>query len=523
MSVYAVDNLSISIAGKPLVEGVSFSIAAGECVALVGESGSGKSLTCLAPFGLSPGIASGLALLGGQNICGLDEGKLRHIRARDTGFIFQQPLTALTPHLKVGAQLSEAAQQSGAPKPSRAELATMLKRVGLDHADERLDQYPHRLSGGQRQRVMIAAAIAHRPKLLIADEPTTALDASIKADIMALIDRLRAEEGFSVLIVSHDLASVAGHADRIIVMRDGKTLECGNAAQIISAPREDYTKALIAATPRLDAVLPVRAEIGSLLLEARDIRVSFPRPGWRSGMMLAVDGVSFALHQGEALALVGESGSGKSTLGRAIARLGTCDSGEVDWRGAPLPARNRMTSEHRRLIQPVFQDPIASLDPQWHVADIVAEPLRHLMPGLSRAEREDRTRQALHLVELSADFADRKPRSLSGGQAQRVAIARALVAEPEMLLLDEATSALDVLIAAQIVALLQKLQRERGLAILAITHDLALARLLCHRIAVIEAGKIVEMGDADRLISSPQHYATQKLLTASVSGKSVHP
>jgi ABC-type glutathione transport system ATPase component len=515
VSVYALDTLSIAIAGDLLVQGVSFSIAAGECVALVGESGSGKSLTCMTPFGLSPGVTCGSTLLNGEQLCGMGEAILRPVRARDVGFIFQQPLTALTPHLTIGAQLAEAAAQAGATKPSRSALAAMLERVGLDRADERLDYYPHRLSGGQRQRMMIAAAIAHRPKLLIADEPTTALDASLRGEIMALLDRLRVEEGLAVLLVSHDLASVSGHADRIVVMRDGKVAESGSAAQIMGAPQEVYTKALIAATPRLDAVLPARTEIGPLLLEARDIRVSFPRPGWRSGRVIAVDGVSLSLHQGEALALVGESGSGKSTLGRAIARLGPCDSGTVDWRSAPMPCRERMTAEHRRLIQPVFQDPVASLDPQWRVADIIAEPLRHLMPHLSRAERERRTSEALQLVELTADFGERKPRSLSGGQAQRVAIARALVAEPEMLLLDEATSALDVLIAAQIVALLQKLQRERGLAILAITHDLALARLLCHRIAVIDAGKIVEAGEADGLISAPQHPATKKLVAAS--------
>jgi peptide/nickel transport system ATP-binding protein len=231
--------------------------------------------------------------------------------------------------------------------------------------------------------------------------------------------------------------------------------------------------------------------------------------------MIAVDGASLTLHQGEGLAIVGESGSGKSTLGRAIVRLGPSDSGRVDWQGVALPPRAHMKTEHRRLIQPVFQDPVASLDPLWNVSDIVAEPLRHLMPQLSQVERRARVDQALAEVELPADFADRKPRSLSGGQAQRVAIARALIAEPQMLLLDEATSALDVLIAAQIVALLQKLQRERALAILAITHDLALARLLCHRIAVMDAGRIVEVGDAKALIADPQHPATKRLVAAS--------
>jgi ABC-type glutathione transport system ATPase component len=515
VSVYVVENLGVRIGGRVLVDSVTFSIGAGECVALVGESGSGKSLSCLTPMGLSPGVASGSMVLGGVELCGLSERDLRPIRARDVGFVFQQPLTALTPHLTIGAQLAEAARQAGAAKPSRAVLAAMLERVGLSDGDERLDQYPHRLSGGQRQRVMIAAAIAHRPKLLIADEPTTALDASLRGEIMALIDRLRAEEGLAVLLVSHDLSTVAGHADRIVVMKDGRMVESGAAAALLSAPRADYTKALIAAAPRLDGPRTALPAVGATLLEARDIRVSFPRAGFRRGKLVAVDGASLSLAAGEALALVGESGSGKSTFGRAIVRLGPCDSGAVSWRGAPLPPRDKMKPAHRRLIQPVFQDPVASLDPLWKVGDIIAEPLKALRSELSASERAALVSAALDQVELPSDFATRTPRSLSGGQAQRVAIARALIAEPEMLLLDEATSALDVLVAAQIVALFQKLQREKGLAILAITHDLALARLLCHRIAVLDKGQIVECGEAEALISAPQHSVTQRLVAAS--------
>jgi microcin C transport system ATP-binding protein len=522
VSVYTVENLSIVIEGRVLVEGVSFSIAAGECVALVGESGSGKSLSCLTPMGLSPGVASGSARLGGAELCGLAERDLRHLRARDVGFVFQQPLTALTPHLTIGAQLAEAACQAGAARPTRAALAAMLKRVGLSDAEERLDQFPHRLSGGQRQRVMIAAAIAHSPKLLIADEPTTALDASLRGEIMALIDRLRAEEGLAVLLVSHDLLTVAGHADRIVVMQHGQMIESGPTATLLSVPEADYSKALIAAAPRLDGPRPAPPAIGAPLIEARDIRVTFPRPGplWgpRRGPLVAVDGVSLSIAQGEALALVGESGSGKSTLGRAIARLGPCDSGAVSWAGTSLPGRKAMKPAHRRLIQPVFQDPVASLDPLWRVEDIIAEPLKALRPELDQSARRGLVAAALTQVELPADFAARRPRSLSGGQAQRIAIARALIADPEMLLLDEATSALDVLVAAQILALLQRLQRQRGLAILAITHDLALARLLCHRIAVLDAGAIVECGEAETIITAPQHPVTRRLVAASRHG-----
>ncbi len=514
MSVYAVDGLSISVGGIRLVHDIGFTIEAGECVALVGESGSGKSLTCMTPFGLSPGQATGSARLNGTDYIGLREDEIRLLRARDAGFIFQQPLTALTPHLTVGAQLAEAVMQAGAAKPSKSELGAMLDRVGLADPREKLDQFPHRLSGGQRQRVMIAAAIAHGPKLLIADEPTTALDASLRTGIMALIDDLRRTQDLAVLLVSHDLASVRGSADKIVVMRAGQVVESGPSKRIFAAPSADYSKALIAAAPRLDSVLASRPAPGDVMLEAESICVSFARPGWRRGRFVAVDGVDLHIREGEALALVGESGSGKSTLGRAIARLGPCDSGRVTWQGEALPDRAKMRAAHRRLIQPVFQDPLSSLDPRWTVEDIIAEPLKWLDPG---AERAGKVRAAINAVELGEDFLKRAPRSLSGGQAQRVAIARALVTDPKMLLLDEATSALDVLVAAQIVALLQRLQLERGLSLLMITHDLALARQLCHRIAVLDQGKIVETGRAEAMIMTPAHQVTRQLVEASQS------
>jgi peptide/nickel transport system ATP-binding protein len=488
-----------------LVRGLSFSIAPGECLALVGESGSGKSLSSLTPFGLSPGVASGSVMLDGQELCGASESELRLLRGAKAGFVFQQPLSALTPHIKIGKQLSEAARGQG-------DLAVMLARVGLNDPDAILGQYPHRLSGGQRQRVMIAAAIAHKPRLLVADEPTTALDAGLRRGILELLDQLRREEGMAVLLVSHDLASVRDHADQIIVLRHGEMVETGRTKALLAAPKADYTKQLLAATLRLDSPRPALPPVGVPLLNAKDIRVSFPKPGWRKGQLVAVDDVSLTVHQGESLALVGESGSGKSTLGRAITRLGPCDAGVVTWQDDLLPARKSMRAAHRRLIQPVFQDPQASLDPLWRVKDIIAEPLRHLMPG---TPVEERVKSALESVELPPDFAERLPRQLSGGQAQRVAIARALIAEPQMLLLDEATSALDVLVAAQIVALLQKLQRERKLAILAITHDLALARQLCHRIAVLDSGRIVEQGAVEAVIAAPAHPVTQRLVAAS--------
>ena len=513
--IYEADRLGIAIEGRPIVHGVRFAIGRGECVALVGASGSGKSQSCLAPFGLSPGIASGSAQLGGQELIGADEARLRKLRAREVGFVFQQPLTALTPHLTIGRQLAEAWTQAGAPRPSRSELGDALASVGLDRPLERLDQYPHRLSGGQRQRALIAMAVAHHPKLLIADEPTTALDASLRADILALLSRLRAERGMAMLLVSHDLAAVAAHADRIVVLNEGRVEESGPAAALLAHPTRDYTRALIAASPRLSDPPPNLPKTGAPLLEAGDIRVSFPRPGWRRGRIDAVAGAGLTLAEGEGLALVGGSGSGKSTLARAIARLGPIDAGTVRWRDEALPPRKAMAAKHRRLIQPVFQDPIASLDPLWRVADIVAEPLRHLSPAMGAVERAERVLATLGEVGLDPTFAERRPVTLSGGQAQRVALARALVSDPAMLLLDEATSALDVLVAGRVLDLLAELQHRRRIAILLITHDLAVARKLCHRIAVLDQGCIVEEGPAEQMITRPRHELTKRLVAAS--------
>lgn len=515
MSLYEARDLNVTIDGRELVHGLDFTLGAGECLALVGASGSGKSLSCLAPFGLSPGIAGGSVRLQGQELVGLHEGALRPIRAREVGFIFQQPMTALTPHLTIGRQLAEAFAQADGHRPDRAQLAAALDQVGLPRPDELLDQYPHRLSGGQRQRVMIAAAIAHGPGLLIADEPTTALDAPLRRDILALISRLRAERGMAMLLVSHDLAAVAAHADRILVLNEGRMVETGPAAQILEQPRDPYTQALLAASPRLADPPPELPIIGGPLIEARGVNVTFPRAGWRHGSLIAVEDADLTLAEGEGLALVGGSGSGKSTLARAIARLGPMQAGTVSWRGAALPSRKAIRPAQRRSIQPVFQDPVASLDPQWRVADIIAEPLRYLSRDMPAAERAGKVAALLEEVGLAPEFADRKPRQLSGGQAQRVAIARALIADPELLLLDEATSALDVLVAGRVLDLLAQLQRSRGLAILFISHDLAVARRLCHRIAVMDAGRIVEEGPTERIVAEPRHAATRRLVDAS--------
>lgn len=514
MSLYSLRNLAIEIAGQHLVGGVNLDVEAGQCTAIIGASGSGKSLTCLTPFGLNSGAASGEMLLDGIDLSTASAEDMRKARSQLTGFIFQQPLTALTPHLTVGAQLKEAAAQGGIIL-DRADMIEKLERVGLSRADEKLDQFPHRLSGGERQRILIAAAIAHRPMLLIADEPTSALDASLRHEIMCLLDDLRAEHGLGMLLVSHDLASVEGHADQLIVMDQGAVVESGPVAQVIANPKQDYTERLIAATPRLSEPAPVLPQTGKVMLETKEVCVEFPKPGWRRGKICAIQDANISVKQGEALAIVGGSGSGKSTLGRAIAGIGLLTSGSVEWEGDALPKRRARNLAMRASIQPVFQDPVASLDPQWKVSNIVAEPLKNLHPEMLQADRQIKVRYALNEVGLGEEYLDRSPASLSGGQAQRVAIARAIVAEPDMLVLDEATSALDPLVGAEILKLLAQLQRDKNLSIIFITHDIASARRLCHRIVVLDKGRIVEQGNMRDVLSNPISEITRKLIAAS--------
>ena len=533
---YQVQNLSIHIGDRCIVDDIGFALAPGEIVALAGASGAGKSMTAMTPFGLSAGVASGSAILDGVELVGMSERDLSNVRAAKIGFVFQQPLTALTPHRTVRQHLQEAACQAGGTKPDQAAMVAMLDAVGLSRPAERLVQYPHRLSGGERQRVLIAAALAHSPQYLVADEPVSALDAALRGEIMALLVRLCRDRSMAMLLVSHDLAGIEHHADRLLLLEHGKVVEAGPARQVATAPATDYGKRLMAATPRLtEALIPLSTPAEGVL-EAKGINVHFPKPGWSQGRIDAVIDASLTLAKGETLALVGGSGSGKSTLGRAIAGLGPMQAGSVLWQDEPLPERKKRKPEHRRLIQPVFQDPFASLDPRWSVADIITEPLKFLgnlpVPFVSSEVETPRSasrplgistsldtngfvERLLAEVGLSSDYATRKPASLSGGQAQRVAIARALSANPDMLLLDEATSALDPLVADGVVGLFDRLQRERGLSLLFITHDLALARRVAHRIAVMEDGRIVECAPREELFANPQAAATKRLIAAS--------
>jgi peptide/nickel transport system ATP-binding protein len=357
-------------------------------------------------------------------------------------------------------------------------------------------------------------AIAHKPRLLIADEPTSALDAALRRDILDLIDRLRAEEGMAVLLVSHDLAGVERHADRLLVLKDGALVEAGPARTLVSAPATDYGRALLAATPRLTDPLAPLAAPGADLLRVEAATVRFAKPGWRRGSMEAVRDISLNLAAGETLALVGGSGSGKSTLGRAIAGLGPLSEGALWLNEERLPGRGKRSASQQRAIQPVFQDPLASLDPRWSVRRTIEEPLRWLRPDLNAAERGAKVDRLLDEVGIDPALAKRRPAALSGGQAQRVAIARALSVEPTLLLLDEATSALDPLVARHVVDLLVRLQAKRGLALLCITHDLALARSMAHRIAVLDAGQVVEVGTRESVLASPQSPVTRRMIAA---------
>jgi len=491
MSLYALDGLGVTIDGVPRVDGVSLAVDPGECVAIVGGSGSGKTLSALAPFGLTAGSATGSARLAGEQLVGASAATLRAIRRHRVGFVFQQPLAALSAHYTAARHLAEAAMQAGGPRPPRADLAAMLDRVGLEGAAAKLDRYPHQLSGGERQRLMIACAIAHGPALLIADEPVSALDAPLRRAIMALLGELRRAHGMAMLMVSHDLADLAEHADRILVLQDGRPVEHGPARTLVAQPRHAYTRALWQATPREDMPRPALGAIGAPLLTVERLGVRYRCQGLFARDTVAVVDIDLTLHRGEALALVGASGSGKSSIGRAIAGIGPASTGTIRLDGMELTARRNV--EARRRIQPVFQDPQASLDPRWRVSAIIAEPLVHLRPELTEWGRAGLVKKALQDVELDAALADRRPMTLSGGQAQRVALARALVAEPDLLVLDEATSALDPLVAAQLIALLRRLQAERDLAILMITHDRALAAMLCHHMLRLEHGRLVEL------------------------------
>ena len=512
-----VRNLSVAFGPRRVVDGVSFTLSGGETLALVGESGSGKSLTALSILQLLPPGAgcTGAVTLDGRSMLDAPPAALQAVRGDTAGIVFQEPMTSLNPLHSVGRQVAEAMALHGR-KPARGAVAALLRRVGFPDAEARLQAFPHQLSGGQRQRVMIAMALANNPKLLIADEPTTALDVTIQAGILDLLAREKAARGLALLLISHDLNVVRRVADRVCVMKDGRIVESGPVAEVFRAPRHPYTRMLIDAEPSgKPAPVPAGAPV---LAEAKDLRVVFPvRRGLLRrvvGAVRAVDGVSLQVREGETLGLVGESGSGKSTIGLALLRMQAA-TGRVAFAGQDISAlpQSRLRPL-RRSMQVVFQDPYGSLSPRMSMGEIVAEGLRVHEPRLGRRERAARVAAALQEVGLPADAAGRYPHEFSGGQRQRVAIARAVVLTPRLLVLDEPTSALDRSVQAQIVDLLRLLQARHGLAYLFISHDLAVVRALAHRVAVLRAGRVVEEGPADALFASPRDPYTVALMAA---------
>ena len=521
MSLVAVENLSVAFGAKRVVGGVSFTLDRGETLALVGESGSGKSVTALSLLQLLPSGGSnpaGSIRLDGQQMIGAAPDALHRARGDLAGIVFQEPMTSLNPLHRVGRQVAEALtlHRRLPADQLRVRVIESLNQAGFADAEHRLEAFPHQLSGGQRQRVMIAMALANDPALLIADEPTTALDVTIQAQILQLLARLRTERQLALLLITHDLQIVRRYADRVCVMKDGAVVEAGNVSDVFAAPSHPYTRMLLATVPKgRPATLP---DIARPLLKADDVKVHFAiRRGFLRravGYIRAVDGVSVAVREGETVGLVGESGSGKTTMALAALRLEQA-TGRIEFAGEDIATLGRRALRRLRArMQIVFQDPFGSLSPRMPVGDIIAEGLRVHEPGLSRADRMRRVAAELEEVGLPADAVERYPHEFSGGQRQRIAIARAMVLKPRFVVLDEPTSALDMSVQAQIVDLLRRLQQVHGLAYLFISHDLKVVRALAHRVVVLRQGLMVEQGDADEVFANPREDYTRALMAA---------
>ena len=504
------------------VDKISFHINQGETLALVGESGSGKSVSALSILKLLPYPAashpSGQIFFKGEDLLDSDEADLRKVRGNDITMIFQEPMTSLNPLHTIEQQIGEVLSlHKGMSKTAaRNRVLELLNQVGIRDPEERLSSYPHQLSGGQRQRVMIAMALANEPELLIADEPTTALDVTVQAQILELLRKLQQETGLSLLFITHDLSVVQKISDRTCVMQNGKIVEQGPTAEVFSNPKHEYTKHLISSEPSGEP--PITDDTAEIILEGKDIRVWFPiiRGFMRKtvGHVKAVDGIDVTLRQGQTLGVVGESGSGKTTLGLALTRL-ISSKGRIVFLGKDIDgfSFNQMKPLRDRM-QVVFQDPYGSLSPRMSVAEIVAEGLRIHMPDLTAGERDDRVCAALIETGLEAETRHRYPHEFSGGQRQRMAIARALVLQPRFIMLDEPTSALDMSVQAQVVDLLRDLQKRHNLAYLFISHDLKVVRALANEVIVMQMGKVVEQGPADQIFDAPQTDYTKALMAA---------
>lgn len=529
--ILQVKELSVSFQSRgeevQAVRGVSFEIHKGETLGIVGESGSGKSVTARSIMRLLPSppsfIKEGEIVFLGENLVHKTEKEMEHIRGRDIGMIFQDPMTSLNPTMTIGTQIAESLikHQHLSKKEAETQAMDMLKLVGIRNSEARYHQYPHEFSGGMRQRVMIAIALACRPALLIADEPTTALDVTIQAQILNLMKTMQQRFGTSILLITHDLGVVAGMCDRVVVMKDGEIVETGTTEEIFANPRHPYTLKLLHALPRLDEkkkakpapLVLTRSDNDRPFIEVRSLKKYFDLG--KGNILKAVNGVSFHINRGETLGVVGESGCGKSTTGRTILRLHEPTGGEVLYDGMSI---NRLSAKEmkimRRYMQMIFQDPYASLNPRLRVLDIIGEALDVQKLAGSKLERQKRVEELLDMVGLDPSFAMRYPHEFSGGQRQRIGIARALAVNPQFIVCDEPLSALDVSIQAQVVKLLEELQHRLGLTYLFIAHDLSMVKHISDRVAVMYMGKIVELAESEELYANPLHDYTKTLLAA---------
>jgi len=509
------------------VKGVTFDVHKGETLGIVGESGSAKSVTARSIMKLLPSppslMTEGSIEFSGNPISTYTDHKMEGIRGKDISMIFQDPMTSLNPTIKVGKQIDETLQkhQKLSSSEARKKSIQMLELVGIKNAEERYSQYPHEFSGGMRQRVMIAMALACQPKLLIADEPTTALDVTIQAQILRLMKKMQKQFGTSIILITHDLGVVAGMCDRVVVMKEGEVVEQNETEKIFSAPQHPYTKKLLNALPLINEkkeskgklTIPEDIDPNQPLIEVQDLKKEFPMgPG---NSIQAVNSINFTIQPGETLGLVGESGSGKSTTGRLLLQLLKETDGEILYRGMPINRMNKKEMKQlRKEIQIIFQDPYASLNPRMKVLDIIGQPLDIHKLCKTKAERLQRVEELLELVGLEKEHAMRYPHEFSGGQRQRIGIARALAVNPKFIVCDEPLSALDVSIQAQIVDLLKGLQKKFGLTFLFIAHDLSVVKHISDRIAVMNAGKIIELAESEELYNNPIHPYTKSLLSA---------
>ncbi|MFD2237642.1 dipeptide ABC transporter ATP-binding protein [Aureimonas populi] len=508
---------------RPLITGGRLRVAPGTIHALVGESGSGKTLMARSIIGLIPSsiaVTGGSIRFKGKELVGLPLPEMQGLRGRRIGYVFQEPMLSLNPALRIGIQMAEGLRHH--LKLSRDEIRErslqMLRRVSLRDPEGALDAYPHEFSGGMRQRIMLASVMALRPSLLIADEPTTALDAVIQREVLDIMTELTTDMGTSVLLITHDLGLVAQYAGEVSVMQKGLMVEAGTAEEVITHPRAAYTRKLLEASP-VRRPRPGPAPGAAPVLQVRGLQVRYPGRSAsffrRATDFVAVRHADLEIRRGETVAVVGESGSGKTTIGRAILGLRRASGGEVVVAGRELEAGSKAALRRvRRRAQIIFQDPGSSLDPRLRVGELVGEGLR-LIPGLGRADREARIAKTLADVGLDADFVARFPHELSGGQRQRIAIARALILEPELIVADEAVSALDVTVQAQILDLLDRLQREHGFGMMFITHDLGVVEQIADRVIVMRAGRVLETAPRDPLFDAPLHPYTRRLLAAS--------